>query len=77
MTVNGISGSSYQYQNMLNLIRLSGTGRSSGHQAVSPVKRVSSATSSSKAGYPEFPEGLSVKAYRTGDSGFKAYGEQQ
>ena len=45
MTVNGISGSSYQYQNMLNLIRLSGTGRSSGHQAVSPVKRVSSAKS--------------------------------
>lgn len=31
MTVNGISGSSYQYQNMLNLIRLSGTGRSSGY----------------------------------------------
>lgn len=53
MTVNGISGSSYQYQNMLNLIRLSGTGRSSGHQAVSPVKRVSSATSSSKAAYED------------------------
>ena len=53
MTVNGISGSSYQYQNMLNLIRLSGTGRSSGHQAVSPVKRVTSATSSSKAAYED------------------------
>ena len=53
MTVNGISGSSYQYQNMLNLIRLSGTGRSSGYQAVSPVKRVSSATSSSKAAYED------------------------
>lgn len=53
MTVNGISGSSYQYQNMLNLIRLSGTGRSSGYQVVSPVKRVSSATSSSKAAYED------------------------
>lgn len=48
MMVNGVSGSgSYQYQNMLNLIRLSSTGRSSFQQAVSPVKRVSSATSSS------------------------------
>lgn len=50
MMVNGVSGSgSYQYQNMLNLIRLSGTGRSSFQQPVSPVKPVSSATSSSGA----------------------------
>lgn len=50
MMINGISGgSSYQYQSMLNMIRLSGAGRSSLQQPVSPVKRVSSATSSSSA----------------------------
>ena len=61
--VNGISGNDYQYQNMLNLIRLSGTGRSSGYQAVSPVKRVTSASSSSKAAYEDIQNFL--KSYQS------------
>lgn len=46
MMINSV-GSNYQYQNMLNLIRLSGVSQSSPFQAVEPVKRVSSVKSSS------------------------------
>lgn len=63
MIVNGISGSNYRYQSMLNLLRLSGTGRSSGYQAVSPVKKVDSATSSSKAAYEDIQNFL--KSYQS------------
>ena len=47
--VGGISGGSYyQYQNTVNLLRLSGL-RTSNQQAVSPVKRTAPVTSSSSA----------------------------
>lgn len=46
MTVNSV-GSSFQYVNTLNLIRLSGAGQSRPFRAVEPVKRVSNAASSS------------------------------
>lgn len=47
--INSVSGSSYyQYQNMVNLMRLS-SSRSSLQQPVSPVKRTSAVTSSSSA----------------------------
>ena len=44
MTVNGISGSYYQYQNTLNMLQLSNARQSSRYQAVEPVKQVTSAT---------------------------------
>ena len=47
MTVNGISGSYYQYQNTLNMLQLSNARQSSRYQAVEPVKQVTSATYSS------------------------------
>lgn len=46
MVVSGV-GSTYQYQSMLNTIRLSGISQSSPFQAVEPVKRVSTVKSSS------------------------------
>lgn len=47
MTVNGISGSYYQYQNTLNMLQLSSARQSSRYQAVEPVSQVTSATYSS------------------------------
>lgn len=47
MTVNGISGSYYQYQNTLNMLQLSSARQSSRYQAVEPVQQVTSATYSS------------------------------
>lgn len=44
MTVNGLSGSYYQYQNTLNMLQLSNARQTSRYQAVEPVKQVSSAT---------------------------------
>ena len=43
MTVNGLSGSYYQYQNTLNMLQLSNARQTSRYQAVEPVNRVSSA----------------------------------
>ena len=47
MTVNGLSGSYYQYQNTLNMLHLSNARQTSRYQAVEPVNRVSSAAYSS------------------------------
>ena len=47
MTVNGLSGSYYQYQNTLNMLQLSNARQTSRYQAVEPVNRVSSAAYSS------------------------------
>lgn len=63
MTINGISGSSYQYQNMLDLIRLSGMGNKSIQQAVSPVKQVTSATSTPADAYEDIQSFL--KSYQS------------
>lgn len=68
MTVNSV-GSSFQYVNTLNLIRLSGTGQSRPFRAVEPVKRVSNATSSPSE-YKDIQEFL--KTYQSKLSGLES-----